>query len=69
MAEEICPTLRRSSPRASALPLQQLRQLGEVRRHAAGLVLRQQRENGPNVSVTGQGRQYLLPVLLTSLGN
>ena len=32
MAEEICPTLRRSSPRASALPPQQPWQLGEVRR-------------------------------------
>ncbi len=40
----------RNWPEASAIPLQQLRQLGEVRRHAPRLVLRQLCGDGASAS-------------------
>jgi hypothetical protein len=58
----------RKRPPASIHLREHLRQLGEVRRQP-GLVLGERRKNGPNAALAGQGRPYLLSVLLTGFSN
>ena len=56
------------SPAATHLR-EHLRELADVRRDAACVVLGERRKKAPNTALAGQGRQYLLSVLLTGFGN
>jgi hypothetical protein len=48
---------------------QQLRQLGELTASRRASALVSEEKTAPNATLAGQGRQYLLSVLLTGFGN